>query len=107
MARKYFLALTVLGVFLLVGAGTAQAGWGGHSYESTQPGDTMSSGSFAPEETVGSTEAAPESMESSEYATDEAVETGRLPESEGSGSVLIFGDDVERQLQEGIIIGGP
>lgn len=35
------------------------------------------------------------------------IETGSLPESEGIGSIVIFGDDVERKLQEGIVAGGP
>jgi hypothetical protein len=46
-------------------------------------------------------------MESSEYRTDEPLETGRLPEDERFENNAIFGDDVERQLREGILTGGP
>jgi len=96
MVRRYFLALAVLGAFFLVAAGAAQAGWGGHSYESTEPGESMSS-----------TEPASEGMESSSYESEVAVETGRLPEDERFENNTIFGDDVERQLREGFVTGGP
>lgn len=109
MVRRYILALAVLGVFFVVAAGSAQAGWGHHS-ESSQPGESMSSESTAPapEETTGVYDEPREgSMESSEYTTEEPVETGRLLEDEKFGDNIVLGDDVERKLQEGIIPGGP
>ena len=106
MTRKYILALAILGAFSIIGAGAAQAGWG-HSYESTQPGESMSSETNAPEETWSSSEHPSEGMKSSEYEHEEALETGRLPEDERFGTNVIFGDDVERKLREGIVTGGP
>ena len=109
MVHRYILALAVLGVFFVFSAGSSQAGWGGHS-ESSHPGESMSSESTtpAPEESTGTYEEPREgSMESSEYKTDEPVETGRLPEEERFENNTIFGDDVERQLREGIVTGGP
>lgn len=91
MQRKLFLALVVLGVTSLIAMGSAQAGWG-HSYKSTQPGETMSSDESAPpQESVGQTENPGEEMKS-EYQREEALETGRLPESgwsESEGSVTV------------------
>ena len=107
MQRKFFLALAALGVFSLIAAGSAQAGWG-HSHKSTQPGETMSSEESAPpQESVIRSENPGEEMKSSEYQREEALETGELPESERSESKVIFGDDVERQLREGFLTGGP
>lgn len=81
--RRSFLALAVLGVFLVVAAGSSQAGWGHHS-ESSQPGESMGSGSETMEEPTGAYEDPGKAgMESSEYKTEEAVETGRLPENKG------------------------
>ncbi|MBI5342068.1 MAG: hypothetical protein HZB63_01875 [Deltaproteobacteria bacterium] len=83
MMRRYFLALAALGVFLAVAAGASQAGWGHHS-ESSQPGESMSSGSESTEGTTGAYEEPGEAgMESSGYKTEEAVETGRMPEEKG------------------------
>jgi hypothetical protein len=109
MVRRYILALAVLGVFFVVAAGSSQAGWGYHS-ESSHPGESMSSESTtpAPEETPRAYDEPREgSMESSEYDKEKAVETGRLPEGERFENNAIFGDDVERQLREGIVTGGP
>jgi hypothetical protein len=106
MVRRYFLALAILGAFFLIAAGAAQAGWG-HSYESTQPGETMSSGTDSPEEAWSSSETDSKDMESSEYEREVAVETGRLPEKERFEANVIFGDDVERNLRDGSLTGGP
>jgi hypothetical protein len=106
MVQKYILALTVLGAFFIVAAGSAQAGWG-HSYDSTLPGESMSSEPATPEGTWGTSEQQTQGMESSDYQKEEAVETGRLPESQGFESNMIIGDDVVRKLNEGIIPGGP
>lgn len=106
MVRRYFLALAVLGAFFIIAAGAAQAGWG-HSYKSTQPGESMSSETAAPEGTWSSSEKSSEGMESSEYEKELAVETGRLPEDERFETNVIFGDDVERELREGFLTGGP
>jgi len=107
MVRRYILALAVLGVFFVVAAGSSQAGWGHHS-ESSHPGESMSTEPATPEETTGAYEDPKKSgMESSEYQTDEPAETGRLPEEERFENNVIFGDDVERQLREGIVTGGP
>jgi hypothetical protein len=46
-------------------------------------------------------------MESSEYESEVAVETGRLPEEERFEANLIFGDEVERNLRDGSLTGGP
>jgi hypothetical protein len=67
----------------------------------------MSSETAAPEETSSSFENPSEGMESSEYEKEEAVETGRLPADESFEANVIFGDDVEIKLQEGIVTGGP
>lgn len=101
MVRRFFLALAVLGVFLVVAAGTSQAGWGHHS-DSSQPGESMSSGSETMEGTTGAYEDPKEGgMESSGYKTEEAVETGRLPENKGFESnepvVNEFGGTLFRQ----------
>jgi len=109
MVHRYLLALAVLGVFFVVSAGSSQAGWGSHS-GSSHPGESMGSEPArpAPDETTGSyDEPGERSMESSEYRSEEPVETGRLPEREGFGSDVIFGDDVEKKLQEGTLTGGP
>jgi len=107
MMRRSFLALAVLGVFLAVAAGSSQAGWGHHS-ESSQPGESMGSGSETMEGSAGPYEDPGEAgMESSEYKTEEAVETGRLPEDKGFESnkpaVNEFGGTLFRQG----IDGGP
>lgn len=107
MVRKYFLALAILGAFLVIAAGSAQAGWG-HSYETTQPGESMSnSETFTAGENWISSDSCCEGMETSEYESEVAVETGRLPEEGSFEPNLIFGDEVERDLREGRVIGGP
>ena len=106
MVQRYLLALAVLGVFFVVSAGSAQAGWG-HSYDSKPPGESMSSEPATPEGASSSTEQQTQGMDSSDYQKEEAVATGRLPESDGFQSNVIPGDDVDRKLQEGTLPGGP
>jgi hypothetical protein len=107
MVQKPFLALTVLGAFLVIAAGVAQDGWG-HSYETTQPGESMSnSETFTAGENWISSDSCCEGMVSSEYESEAAVETGRLPEEERFEADLIFGDEVERNLRDGSLTGGP
>lgn len=105
MLRKYFLALTVLAAFFIIAAGSAQAGWG-HSYDSTQPGETMSSEPAAPEGSSSSSEQQTQGMESSDYQKEEAVETGRLPESQGFESNEPATVDVGGVLYRGGIDAG-
>lgn len=104
--RKSFLALTVLGAFLLIAAGTAQAGWGEHSY--TEPGESMSSEFGTMGENYLSYETSSESVEFSGYESEVAIETGRLPEDTRfeHGVLLGDGEDIESRLREGFIAGG-
>jgi len=107
MVRKYFLALTVLGVFFVIATGSAQAGWG-HQDESSQPGETMSSEPAAPQGTWGTSEQPKEGMDSSQYQKEEAVETGKLPESRGFESNEPAVEEIGGRLyREGIDGGGP
>lgn len=106
MVRKSFLVLTVLGAFLVIAAGVTQTGWG-HSYESTGPGESMSSETGTAGENWISSDSCCEGMVSSEYESEAAVETGSLPEEERFEANLIFGDEVERNLRDGSLTGGP
>ncbi|HZW35713.1 MAG: hypothetical protein ACM319_07775 [Deltaproteobacteria bacterium] len=106
MVRKYFLALSILAAFFMVAAGSAQAGWG-HSYDSTAPGQSMSSEPAAPESSTSSSEQQTQSMESSDYQKEEAVETGKLPESRGFESDEPAATDVAGVLYRGGIDAGP
>lgn len=106
MVRKYFLALTILAAFFMVASGSAQAGWG-HSYDSTQPGETMSSEPATPEASTSSSEQQTQTMESTDYQKEEAVETGKLPESQGFESNEPAVEDVAGVLYRGGIDAGP
>ena len=105
MVRKYFLVLTVLAAFFMVAAGSAQAGWG-HSYDTTQPGKTMSSEPATPDASTSSSEQQEPSMESSDYQKEEAVETGMLPETRGFESNEPAAVDVGGVLYRGGIDAG-
>jgi hypothetical protein len=78
------------------------------STEPTSPEPTSSESEVTlPEETTGAYEEPVEyRMESSEFRSEAPVETGRLPES-GFEPEIVFGDDVDKKLQEGVVIGGP
>jgi len=80
MVRKYFLALAVMGALFVIATSSAQAGWG-HSYESSQPGESMSSEPATPQGSWGTSEKPKEGMDSSAYQKEEPVETGKLPQS--------------------------
>jgi hypothetical protein len=106
MVRKWFLALTILAAFFMVAAGSAQAGWG-HSYDSTQPGETMSSEPATPEGSTRSSDQETESKESSDLQREEAVETGTLPESRGFESNEPVTEDIGGVLYRQGIDTGP